>query len=54
MGKKIEGNEFSDGKWRLITYDLDKTLLNSSEYDWDHMDQRSRGLILRLTAIICH
>ena len=48
MGKKIEGNEYSDGKWRLITYDLDKTLLNSSEYDWDHMDMRSKGTPAKL------
>ena len=25
-GPKIEGNEYSDGRWRLITYDLDYTM----------------------------
>ena len=48
MGKKIEGNEFSDGKWRLITYDLDKTLLNSSNDDWMHMQMRSSGTPAKL------
>ena len=48
MGKKIEGNEYSDGKWRLITYDLDKTLLNSSNDDWEHMKMRSSGTPAKL------
>ena len=25
-GNKIEGNEFSDGKWRFMTYDLNYTV----------------------------
>ena len=28
MGEKIENNKFSDGKWRFMTYDLDKTMGN--------------------------
>ena len=48
MGSKIEGNDFSDGKWRLITYDLDKTLLNSSNDDWIHMHIRSNGTPAKL------
>ena len=28
MGDKIENNKFSDGKWRFMTYDLDKTMGN--------------------------
>jgi len=48
MGSKIEGNDFSDGKWRLITYDLDKTLFNSSNDDWIHMHIRSYGTPAKL------
>ena len=29
MGDKIEGNKLSDGKWRFMTYDLDKTVGNN-------------------------
>ena len=29
MGEKIDGNKFSDGKWRFMTYDLDKTIGNN-------------------------
>ena len=29
MGEKIEGNKFTDGKWRFMTYDLDKTVGNN-------------------------
>ena len=48
MGTKIDGNEYSDGRWRLITYDLDKTLLNSSNDDWKHMQMRSSGTPAKL------
>ena len=48
MGEKIEGNEYSDGKWRLISFDLDKTLYNSSSYDWAHMEMRSSGTPAKL------
>ena len=48
MGEKIDGNEYSDGRWRLITYDLDKTLLNSSNDDWIHMQMRSSGTPAKL------
>ena len=48
FGDKIGGNEYSDGKWRLITYDLDKTLLNSSNDDWVHMHYRSSGTPAKL------
>ena len=29
MGENIKGNKFSDGKWRFMTYDLDKTMGNN-------------------------
>jgi hypothetical protein len=29
MGEKKEGNKFTDGKWRFMTYDLDKTVGNN-------------------------
>ena len=48
MGEKIENNKFSDGKWRFMTYDLDKTMGNfygdigvSEHYQYNmfnHMD----------------
>ena len=48
MGDKIGGNEYSDKKWRLITYDLDKTILNASNDDWAHMQGRSGGTPAKL------
>ena len=29
LGEKIDSNKFSDGKWRFMTYDLDKTMGNN-------------------------
>ena len=35
MGEKIEGNEYSDGKWRFIVFDIDKSMgkIKSAEFD---------------------
>ena len=51
-GNKIEGNEFSDGKWRFMTYDLDYTIgktyadfggVEGYQYDmFRHMDNAKR------------
>ena len=52
-GEKISGNDFSDGKWRFMTYDLDYTLgatyadfggVEGYQYDtFRHMDRAKNG-----------
>ncbi len=36
MGKKIEGNKYSDGKWRFIIFDLDYSM--SGSFGWRNSD----------------
>ena len=40
MGDKIEGNEYSDGKWRFIIFDLDYSMNSARTNNFEHVQSR--------------